>query len=66
MDRQNQSLNSSLLPHRTKVHIVKVYRIDQVTGIQVLKGTGALVYLEVSKSVNIRITVQDQHLTNSL
>jgi hypothetical protein len=62
----NNTLNSSLLPHRAKVHIAEVYRLDEITGTCVLKGTGALVYLEVSKSVNIRITVQDQHLINSL
>ncbi|SAM09158.1 hypothetical protein [Absidia glauca] len=49
MSMPNNTFNSSLLPHRAKVHIAKVYSLDEVTGIWVLKGTGAFVYLECDR-----------------
>ncbi|SAM09169.1 hypothetical protein [Absidia glauca] len=49
MSMPNNTLNSSLLPHRAKVHIVKVYSLAEPTGTWAYVGTGAFVYLQCNR-----------------
>jgi hypothetical protein len=51
MANTTEALNYLWTPHRAKVHIVNVYRLAEPTGTWVSVGTGAFVYLQVSKRV---------------